>query len=139
MAVTLVHVAILRRSTLNDVLFGFANSTTSADLMLKSNGTSWDIFTTLTGTGLKYSAASVLDKLYWVDGKNAMLVTDGTNILASPTDSPIVQHLTVFQDRLVGGGDARDQSEVEGDGGVWPVDSNKDRVLYCEALDPDTW
>jgi hypothetical protein len=67
-----------------------------------------------------------------------MLVYDGLGLC--PVDNgPVVQYLTVFQERLIGAGDNRTQAEVEEDGGVWPVDSNRDRVLFCEPLDDTVW
>jgi len=104
------------------------------------NPSGWVMIYELPGTSLRYSTVQFNERIYIADGKHHMYKYDGGSVCQlSTTISPVVQYLVVFQNRIVGAGDARTQAEVVADGGTWPVDSNRDRVLFSEPLDETTW
>lgn len=104
------------------------------------NPSGWVMIFELPGTSLRYSTVQFNERIYLADGKNHIYKYDGGSVCQlSTTISPVVQYLVVFQNRIVGGGDARTQTEVVNGGGVWPADSNRDRVLWSEPLDDTTW
>lgn len=124
-----------------DILLAFMTRDAGAtDALYQWNGTGWTEIWQLPGTNLRYDAVNWRDKVFFCDGKNGIWVYDAlTNVMCKIQNAPVVQYLIVHQDRLVGAGDARTKAEVEAAGGVWPQDSNRDRVLFCEVLDYDTW
>lgn len=104
------------------------------------NPTGWIMIFELPGTNLRYSTVQFNERVYIADGKHHIYKYDGGSVCQlNTTISPVVQYLVVFQNRIVGAGDARTQAEVVADGGTWPVDSNRDRALFSEPLDDTTW
>jgi len=93
---------------------------------------SWNLVMELPGTDLIYDTVTWQERLHIADGKNPIIRLD-ENVDCFQY-APVVQYLVVFQDRLIGAGDARlIPSEVA------EVDSNRDRVVFCEALDFTQW
>jgi hypothetical protein len=124
----------------DDTIFAWATRTADTDVFAQWNGTGWTEIWDLPATGATYDAVTWLGKIFFCDGKTGIWAYDyNEGSICLITDAPVVQYLIVHQDRLVGGGDARNQAEVEADGGTWPVDSNRDRVLFCEVIDYETW
>jgi len=138
--VALKHIHVYRRAQQADILFGWATRSADTDALFQWNGSGWTEVFELPGTNLIYDARTWLNKIFFCDGKNGLWVYDfeaGTICLIET--APPVQYLLVYQERLVGAGDSRTQAEVEADGQIWPADSNRDRVLFTEALDFATW
>ena len=136
----LKHIHVLSRAGQADILLGWATRDGGAtDGLYKWSITGWTLILSLPGTDLIYDSVTWRERLYWVDGKNALGIYDGLGFCSPVAEAPIGQYIRVHQDRLVIGGDARNQAEVEADGGTWPVDSNRIRVIYCEVLDDATW
>lgn len=141
MANIIQHCQVVPRIAEEDYIYSWQTRTSDTDALYQWNGSSWTLLKELDGTDLIYDSAVLGEKLYWADGKNPIQVlniADNTTCTASD-DGPVVQYLIAYQERLVGAGDARTQAEVEADGGVWPADSNRNRVIFSEALDTDTW
>jgi hypothetical protein len=124
-----------------DILLGFLTRTADTDGLYQWNGSGWTLLWELEGTDLIYDSATYQGRVYWVDGKHHMWVYDAyEDTVCEIETSPLgLQYLLVYQDRLVGAGDARTEAEVVADSGTWPVDSNRDRVLFSEALDVSRW
>ncbi len=136
----LKYIHTLHRSGEDDVLLGWATRSADTDGFYQWNGTGWTLIWELPGTDLIYDAVTWREKVFFCDGKHKIWVYDRTEgTICTLDNGPVVQYLIVHQDRLVGAGDARTQAEVEADTEVWPVDSNRDRVLFCEVLDYETW
>lgn len=124
----------LRRVGKSDVLFGILTRVANTDALYEWYGSppSWHFVLDLPGTDLIYDTVTWQERLHIADGKNPILRLDEN--VDCFNNAPVVQYLVVFQDRLVGAGDARlIPSEVV------EVDSNRDRVLFCETLDFTIW
>ena len=142
----ILKIHVYRRVGFSDVLLAVISRdptatptrTGGADGIYQWTGTGWTQIWQLPGTNLIYDTTTWRERVYFVDGRTEMLAYDGLG-LCPVTSGPVVQYITSYQERLVGAGDNRTQSEVEADGGVWPVDSNRDRVLFCEPLDDTVW
>jgi len=95
------------------------------------------------GTNLIYDLVDWQTRVYIADGRNTVTyveidpVTDAVKVC--PVVTPVVQYLIIYQERLVGAGDNRTKTEVEADGGIWPADSNRDRVRFTEVLEHEEW
>jgi hypothetical protein len=138
--VKIKHIHTYRRPGLDDILLGWITRDSDVDGLFQWNGTGWTLLQELLGTDLVYDSVSWLHKVFWCDGKNNIWCLDAyTDIICEVTQGPVVQYLIVFQDRLVGAGDARTKAELEAATLVWPADSNRDRVLWCEVLDFENW
>ena len=140
--VALKHIHVYKRPGESDILFGWATQSADTDALVQWNGSGWTVIYDLPGTDLVYDSVTWLNKIFFCDGKNGIWYYDFEN--ANPEvclieNAPPVQYLIVFQDRLVGAGDARTKAEIEAATLVWPADSNRDRVLFCEALDFSRW
>jgi hypothetical protein len=134
------HTHTYKRPGETDILLAFITRTADTDGFYQWNGTGWTLLWELEGTDLIYDSATYQGRVYFVDGKNKMWVYDAyEDTVCEIETSPVVQYLIVYQDRLVGAGDARTEAEVIADSGVWPADSNRDRVLFSEALDTSRW
>src|SRR5690348_10490963 len=138
--VNIKHLHVYKRPGEDDILLGFITRSGDTDGLFQWNGTSWTLLQELLGTDLIYDSVTWLGKVFWCDGKNHIwyLDADADQICEIET-SPPVQYLIVFQEHLVGAGDARTQAEIEAIPGVWPADSNRDRVLWSEAIDFGRW
>ena len=124
----------LRRIGKPDVLFGILTRAGNTDALYEWYGSPavWNFVLALPGTDLIYDTVTWQERMHIADGKNPILRLDET--VDCFTNAPVVQYLAVFQDRLIGAGDARlIPSEVA------EVDSNRDRVLFCEALEFTLW
>jgi hypothetical protein len=138
--VALKHIHVHKRPGEVDLLFGWSTRSADTDVLVQWNGTSWTELFDLPGTDLIYDSVTWLSKVFFCDGKNGIWYYDVENANVCLIDTaPPVQYLVVFQERLVGAGDARTKAEIEAAALVWPADSNRDRVLFCEVLDFDTW
>jgi len=145
--VALKHIHIYRRPQEADILFGWATRTADTDALVQWNGTGWTELFDLPGTDLIYDSRTWLNMVFFCDGKNGIWYYDvENNSLCLITTAPVVQYLEVFQEHLVGAGDARTRAEIEattspvtGNPLVWPADSNRDRVLWSEAIDFSRW
>jgi hypothetical protein len=136
----LKHTHTYKRPGETDILLGFITRTADTDGLYQWNGTGWTLLWELEGTDLIYDSATYQGRVYFVDGKNNMWVYDAyEDTVCEITTGPVAQYIIVYQDRLVVAGDARTEAEVIADGGVWPADSNRDRVLFSEALDTSRW
>jgi len=134
------YIHTLHRAGQDDRLYAWNTRDGNTDAFYQWNGSGWTILWSLPGTGLIYDAVTWREKVFFCDGKHQIWVYDPAGgTICQLVNGPVVQYLIVHQDRLVGAGDARTQAEVEADGGTWPVDSNRDRALFCEVLDYDTW
>ncbi len=130
----LKRIHVLHRVGKPDVLFGILTRAGDTDALYAWYGSppSWHLVLELLGTDLIYDTVTWQERLHIADGKNPIIRLD------EQTDcfqfAPVVQYLVVFQDRLVGAGDARlIPSEVT------EVDSNRDRTLFCEVIDFTQW
>ena len=140
MANTIVHIQVVSRAGEDDVLLSWQHRTAAVDALYQWNGTGWTLLQGLLGTGLIYDSCTLQGRCYWADGKNPIQVwKPDSDEICEVVDAPVVQYLVTYQGRIVGGGDARTEAEVIADGGVWPADSNRDRVVYCEPLDDTLW
>ena len=143
MAAKIKYLHTLHRTGLDDVLYGWLTRDGDTDAFYQWNGTGWTLLWALPGTDLIYSAVTWFERIFFTDGKHKIWTYDPTpginEVCLLSETGPIVQYLIVHQNRLFGGGDARTQAEVEADGEVWPVDSNRKRILYSEVLDEFTW
>jgi hypothetical protein len=137
--VALKHIHVYRRPQEDDLLFGWATREGTTDALFQWNGAGWTNVFVLPYTNAIYDAVTWKGIIFFCDGKTGIWAYDYENGTICLTDGPVVQYLVVFQDRLVGAGDSRTEAEVLADGGIWPADSNRDRVLFCEVLDFDTW
>ena len=145
--VALKHIHVYKRPQEDDILFGWATRTADTDALVQWNGSGWTELYSLPGTDLVYDSRTWINMVFFCDGKNGLWYYDvENNTLCLITTAPVVQYLEVFQEHLVGAGDARTRSEIEattspitGDPLVWPADSNRDRVLWSEALDFNRW
>src|SRR5690242_2900575 len=138
--VALKHIHVYRRPGDTDILYGWSTRSGDTDVLVQWNGAGWTEIFTLPGTDLIYDSVTWLSKLFWCDGKNGIWYLDPeTNTVCLIDTAPPVQYLIVFQERLVGAGDARTKAEIEAATLVWPADSNRDRVLFSEALDFNRW
>ncbi len=138
--VAIKHIHVFKKPGEVDILLGWLTRESAVDGLYQWNGTGWTLLLALEGTDLIYDSVTWKSNVFWCDGKNHIWYLDGaTDELCEITASPPVQYLIVFQERLVGAGDARTQAEIEAATLVWPADSNRDRVLWCEVLDFDTW
>lgn len=135
----LKHIHVLSRTGEDDILLGWATRDTDTDGLYKWGATGWILIYNLPGTDLIYDSVTWRERLYWVDGKNALGIYDGLGFCTPVPEAPIGQYIRVHQDRLCIGGDARTRTEIEGASLVWPADSNRIRVIYCEVLDDATW
>jgi len=140
MANTIVHIQVLSRAGEDDILLSWQHRTSAVDALYQWNGTGWTLLQALTGTGLIYDSCTLQGRVYWADGKNPIQVwKPDSDEICEVTDAPVVQYLITYQERIVGAGDARTKAEVIADGGIWPADSNRDRVVFCEPLDDTLW
>ncbi|MFA6082657.1 MAG: hypothetical protein WC773_04615, partial [Patescibacteria group bacterium] len=142
MANTIVHIQVLSRAGENDVLLSWQRRTspTLVDALYQWNGTGWTLLLELPGTGLIYDSCTLQGNVYWADGKNPIRVWKAdASEACEVVDAPVVQYLITYQGRIVGAGDARTEAEVIADSQIWPADSNRDRVVYCEPLDDTLW
>lgn len=124
----------LRRVGKADVLFGILTRLGDTDALYEWYGDppSWQLVMELEGTDLIYDTVTWQERLHIADGKHPIIRLDED--VDCFQYAPVVQYLAVFQDRLIGAGDARlIPSEVA------EVDSNRDRVVFCEALDFEQW
>ncbi len=138
--VALKHIHVYKRPGEDDILFGWATRTADTDALAQWNGSGWTELFELPGTDLIYDSRTWLSQLFFCDGKNGIWRYDvETNNLCEIDTAPVVQYLEVYQEHLVGAGDARTKAEIEAATLTWPADSNRDRVLWCEALDFDRW
>lgn len=136
------HIHVLRQVGTNDLVFSFQTRTADTDAIFQWDGDSWVEIYELPGTDLIYDTCSFMGRMYWADGKNPISVIkpDEDEVCeVAEGDGPVVQYLVGYQERIVGAGDARTQAEVEADGGVWPADSNRNRVLFSEVIDDTQW
>src|SRR3990167_4532445 len=135
MAATLKHIRTFRRTGQADILLGWATRTAQSDALYQWNSsTGWTFIAALTGTNLTYSSVVWKNRVYWVDGKNALQAWDGSAICTLSAQAPVGQYIVVYQARLVIGGDARlIPSEVS------EVNTNRNLVVYSEALDDSQW
>jgi len=139
-ALEIKHLHNYRRPGEVDILLAFIRREDDVDGLFQWNGSGWTLLLELEGTDLVYDSVTWLSKVFWCDGKNHIWYLDADEgLTCEVTTSPPVQYLIVFQERLVGAGDARTQAEIEAAGLVWPADSNRDRVLFSEALDFNRW
>jgi len=140
MANTIVHIQVLSRAGEDDVLLSWQRRTSSVDALYQWNGTGWTLLQSLLGTGLIYDSCTLQGRVYWADGKNPIQVwKPDSDEICEVVDAPVVQYLVTYQGRIVGAGDARTEAEVLADSGIWPADSNRDRVVFCEPLDDTLW
>ena len=136
----LKHIHVYKRPNEDDILFGWATRSADTDALAQWNGTGWTELFELPGTDLVYDSVTWLNMVFFCDGKNGIWYYDvENNTLCLIDTAPVVQYLIVFQEHLVGAGDARTRAEIEAVPLVWPADSNRDRVLWCEALDFGRW
>lgn len=140
MANKIRHIQSVERVNEDDILLSWQTRTADTDALYQWNGTGWTLLQELVGTGLIYDSCVLQNRVYWADGKNPIQVwKPDTDEICEVVDAPVVQYLIVYQGRVVGAGDARTKAEVEADSGVWPADSNQDRVVYSEPLDDTLW
>ena len=130
------HIHVMSQVGVADILLAFATrdggATDALYQWVPSLG--WSLILALPGTDLIYDSVTWRNRLYWVDGKNAMQIYDGSGFCTTPPQAPVAQFIVVYQGRLVVGGDARlVPSEVAA------VNSNRNLVRYCESLDDSTW
>lgn len=125
----------LRRVGKDDVLFAVISRDGDTDAIYQWYGVptpSWQLVYELPGTNLIYDSVTWQERVHLADGKNPILRFGDE--LDCFDESPVVQYLAVFQDRLFGAGDARlIPSEVA------EVDSNRNMVRFCEVLDFEHW
>jgi hypothetical protein len=135
------HNFVLKRPGEEDRLYSWQTRAADTDGFFQWNGSTWTLLQELEGTDLKYDACSMQGNVYFVDGKHQIIKydPDGNEICVPDPVAPVVQYIINYQERLVGAGDARTEAEVIADGGVWPADSNRNRVLFSETLDDTTW
>lgn len=139
-AVAIKHIHVYRRPNEDDILLGFITRESAVDGLFQWNGSGWSLLQELEGTDLVYDSATWIGKVFWCDGKHHIWYLDAyTDIICEIETSPPVQYLIVFQEHLVGAGDARTKAEIEAAGLVWPGDFNGDRALWSEAIDFDRW
>jgi len=140
MANTIIHIQVLSRAGEDDILLSWQHRTSQVDALYQWNGTGWTLLQALQGTSLIYDSCTLQGRVYWADGKNPIQVwKPDSDEICEVTDAPVVQYLVTYQGRIVGGGDARTEAEVIADSQIWPADSNRDRVVYCEPLDDTLW
>lgn len=140
MANKIKHIQVVERIGEDDILLSWQTRDAATDALYQWNGTGWTLLLALPGTGLIYDSAVRANFVYWADGKNPIRVwKPDVAETCEVDDAPVVQYLIIYQGRVVGGGDARTKAEVEADGGVWPADSNRDRVVFDEPLDDTLW
>lgn len=138
--VALKHIHVYSRPQEDDLLFGWATRETDTDALFQWDGNSWTEVYELPYTNAIYDSVTWMSIIFFCDGKTGIWAYDYEhNTICLLEDGPVVQYLVVFQERLIGGGDSRTEAEVLADGGIWPADSNRDRVIFCEALDFETW
>ena len=139
--VNIKHIHVYKRPGEDDILLGFITRETDLDGLFQWNGSGWTLLQELEGTDLIYDSVTWQGKVFWCDGKHHIwyLDADQDGLICEITSSPPVQYLIVFQEHLVGAGDARTRQEILDASLVWPADSNRDRVLWCEALDFGRW
>jgi hypothetical protein len=135
----LKHIHVLSRAGQPDILLGFATRDGNTDVLYKWSTIGWTHLLDLPGTDLKYDSTTWRERVYWVDGKNAIGIYDGKGFCTPVSTAPIGQYIRTYQDRLVVGGDARTQAEIEAALLKWPADSNRNRIIYCEVEDDATW
>jgi len=134
------HIHTYRRPGEVDLLLSWQTRTDDTDGLFLWNGTGWTLIWELEGTDLIYDSVTWKSKVFWCDGKHHIWWYDADfDLICEVEESPPVQYLIVFQERLVGAGDARTKEEIEAASLVWPADSNRDRVLWSEALDFERW
>ena len=140
MANVIKHIQVVKRLAQTDILLSWQTRDATTDALYQWNGTGWTFLAALPGTGLIYDSTVLQNRVYWADGKNPINVwKPDIDEICEVVDAPVVQYLVTYQGRIVGGGDARTKAEVEADSGVWPADSNQDRVVYSEPLDDTLW
>lgn len=140
MANIIKHIQVVKRPLQDDILLSWQSRTATTDGFYQWNGTGWTLLQGLIGTDLIYDSTILQNRVYWADGKNPIQVwKPDIDEICEVTDAPVVQYLLTYQGRIVGGGDARTKAEVEADSGIWPADSNQDRVVFSEPLDDSLW
>jgi hypothetical protein len=138
--IALKHIQVFKRPGDTDLLFGWSTREGATDALVQWNGSGWTVIFEQPGTDLIYDSREWISKLFWCDGKNGIWYLDvDSSVICLIDTAPPVQYLEVFQERLVGAGDARNKAEIEALGLVWPADCNRDRVLFSEAIDFTRW
>ena len=138
--VALKHIHVYSRPQEDGILFGWATREGTTDALFQWDGDSWVEIFELPYTNAIYDSVTWNSKIYFCDGKTGIWEYPvETNTICLSAVGPVVQYLLVYQDRLIGAGDSRTEAEVLADLGIWPADSNRDRVLFTEALDFNTW
>jgi hypothetical protein len=138
--VALKHIHVYSRPQQDDILFGWATRENDTDALFQWDGNSWVEIFVLPYTNAIYDSVTWLSIIFFCDGKTGIWAYDfENNTICLIEDGPVVQYLVTFQDRLIGAGDSRTEAEVLADSQIWPADSNRDRVLFTETLDFNTW